>query len=104
MPQMFDSEGFEKVADAIVLGESEFCYLASDDENPFKFYVTGVPESIMSLKYNTLSKRGIVRQSDNGDIAYIPLRRFLREHNIYHRLLRLSVFKQFRMWYVFVIL
>lgn len=98
MPKMFDSEGFEKVADAIVLGESEFCYLATDRENPFKFYVTGVPNSIMSDKYNTLSKRGIVRQSENGDIEYVPLQRFLREHNKYHYLLRLNVFKQFRLW------
>lgn len=103
MSSVLESEGHEHVVNSMVTGEAEFCYVDVDSENPFKFGITNVPKEIRENRFSTLSKNGLLRRLKDGDVEHVPLDRFIREHELYNKLMELTIFKQYRLWKCFSI-
>ena len=103
MSSLFESEGHEHVVNTMVSGDAEFCYVDVDSENPFKFGITDVPKEIRENRFSTLSKNGLLRRMKDGDVEHVPLDRFIREHELYDKLMELTIFKQYRLWKCFSI-
>lgn len=105
MTAVLETQGFEHVANSMVTGEAEFCYVAVDGENPFKFAITDVPKNIQTARFSTLSKHGLLRCSKDGhnDMEHTSLDRFVREHDLYSKLLELNIFKQYKLWKMFLV-
>lgn len=105
MTSILETQGFEDVANSMVSGEAGFCYVAVDDENPFKFAITNVPKNIQTDKFSTLSKYGLLRCSKDGsnEMEHTSLDRFVREHDLYSKLLELNIFKQYKLWKMFLV-
>lgn len=78
----------------------DFIYLVQDTWDPYKLYI--VPEAKHAdeaYRHNliTMSKRGILKQ-ENGETVRIELAVYLQEYKLYHRLKRIPIFRDFRLW------
>jgi hypothetical protein len=103
MSTIFETQGHKEVVAAMVSGDAGFCYVDVHPDNPFKFGITGVPKTIMENKFSTLSKHGVLRRMKDGDVEHVALDRFVREHDLYSRLLELTVFKKYKLWKSFLL-
>ena len=109
MSQVYQESGWEEVAQSIAFSETEFCYLQPDSTDQYKFALQNDSQgaqmgSILKNDYVTMSKHGIMRSSVvTGQSELITYDNMLVEQRIYHKLIRIKVFSQFRLWKTFYV-
>jgi hypothetical protein len=107
MSQVYqDGGGWGEVADSIAYGDAEFCYLQGDASDRYKFSLkdTCPNASILKNDYITMSKYGIMRSSIvTGQSEMVSYEAMAIEQKVYHQLLQINVFRQFRMWKQFYV-
>lgn len=96
--ERFVIEGWDSIAGSIASGASEFFYLEPYLNNPYKFRITGVPVSLTSGIYATLSKHGLVRVIDGESTDIVTLSQFHRECEIYYKIINIGVFANYMKW------
>ncbi len=96
--ERFVIEGWDSIAGSIASGASEFFYLEPYVNNPYKFRITGVPSSLTSGIYVTLSKHGLVRVIDGESTDIVTLNQFHRECQIYYKIINIGVFANYMKW------
>ena len=96
--ERFVIEGWDSIAGSIASGASEFFYLEPYVNNPYKFRIIGVPSSLTSGIYATLSKHGLVRVIDGESTDIVTLNQFHRECQIYYKIINIGVFANYMKW------
>ena len=101
----YQSSGWIGVASSIASGETEFCYIKSDDTDHYNFSLveTAPPLSLLTNDYTTLSKRGILRAVPNGDSEFIDYPTLLQHEQVYHKIKQIPVFGKYRLWKMFYV-
>lgn len=89
--------GMEDVADAIISGTSEFCYLENNPNDPYKFKFTSMPTT---KNFSTLSQHGLMTFKD-GDCDHVDFPLLIKEQELYAKLMEIPVFGKFRLWKTF---
>jgi len=98
----YQSSGWIGVARSIANGETEFCYIRSDDTDHYNFsLLENAPQSLLSNDYITLSKRGILRAIPNGDSEFIDYPTLLQHEQAYHKIKQIPVFGKYHLWKMF---
>lgn len=93
LSSMYMSDGWDGITKSIASGESEFCYLKSEHSNHYKFSIMdNFPSSILSNEYITLSKRGVMRSTIDGESEFTDYHTILRQESIYRSLRKIPVF------------
>ena len=104
--QLYNASGWEDVASSMAVGDTEFCYLQSDAADSYKFSLqNNYPAGrILKNDFVTMSKHGVMRSSVvTGESEMVSHDVMVLEHEIYHKLVQIRVFKQFRMWKTFYV-
>jgi hypothetical protein len=105
--QHYQGDGeWDDVASSMAFGEAEFCYLKSDAKDAYKFSIQENHPSGRILKndFTTMSRFGVLRNSSvTGESELVPHEDMLLEQDIYHKLVQLRVFRQFRLWKPFAV-
>ena len=91
--------GIEYVANLIINGTVEFCYVTTEPSNPYRFVVIDKPEDKQMETFVTFSKVCVSRITP-GSVEHVPLHDFIREYSVYHGLMNIRLFKHFKAWYV----
>jgi hypothetical protein len=101
----YQSSGWIGVASSIANGDTEFCYIKSDDTDHYNFSLleTAPPQSLLSNDYTTLSKRGILRALPNGDSEFIDYPTLLMHEQVYHKIKQIPVFGKYHVWKMFYV-
>lgn len=105
MSQVYQSEGgWDEVAETIAFKQAEFCYIAPDPSDHYRFSICEtVPSGLRNNDYLTLSRNGILQSTVDGTAELIPYSDLMREHEIYNKLRRIPVFRHFRLWKPFLL-
>ncbi len=81
------------MAESLVSGRTEYCYLQEDEHNVYKFSISAtIPKT---TRYSTISQHGILRFNE-GECEQIDFADFMREFSMYTKLREIGVFKLFR--------
>jgi len=101
----YQSSGWIGVASSIANGDTEFCYIKSDDTDHYNFSLleTAPPQSLLANDYTTLSKRGILRALPNGDSEFIDYPTLLQHEQVYHKIKQIPVFGKYHVWKMFYV-
>jgi hypothetical protein len=90
---------FQEVAQELMDGALEFCYVEPDANDPYMLHIIDKPAAVgrgeRKKDYMTLSKHGLVRSSD-GDAVCQSFTDFAKEHATYHRTIKIPFFKDYR--------
>jgi hypothetical protein len=90
---------FQEVAQELMDGALEFCYVEPDANDPYMLHIIDKPAAVVrgerKKDYMTLSKHGLVRSSD-GDAVCQSFTDFAQEHAAYHRTIKIPFFKDYR--------
>lgn len=90
---------FQEVAQELMDGALEFCYVEPDANDPYMLHIIDKPAAVSrgerKKDYMTLSKHGVVRSSE-GDAECQSFADFAREHTAYHRMMEIPFFKDYR--------
>ena len=106
LSQQYHDNDWSDVASSIAFNETEFCYIQPNQSDQYKFSLQDnySSKNILKNDFTTISKYGILRSSViTGQSEMISHEDMLVEQNIYHQLIQLRVFKQFRLWKTFYI-
>lgn len=101
----YQSSGWIGVASSIANGDTEFCYIKSDDTDHYNFSLleTAPPQSLLANDYTTLSKRGILRALPNGDSEFLDYPTLLKHEQVYHKIKQIPVFGKYHVWKMFYV-
>lgn len=89
--------GIDEIAQSLVVGEIEFCYIQQSEDDPYKFRIIGKPDSMYSKPYCTVSKNGIVRYSSK-ECEYEELNEFMSDLTVFNKLKKMKIFKEYLLW------
>lgn len=95
--------GYEEVADHLVDGRTDFCYLQPNKDNFYRFGIKSqfpAQNSVDFEDFTTLSARGMLRFHNDGS-ELTSFQTILKEKQVYDRLLKLRIFKNFWVWKTF---
>jgi hypothetical protein len=95
--------GYGEVAEHLVDGRTDFCYLQPDQDNFYKFGIKAqypTQNSKGDAEFTTISARGMLRFTAEGS-ELISFETMLKEKLVYDSLLKLRIFKNFWAWKTF---
>jgi hypothetical protein len=98
--QTFQSTGsWDEVANNLSFGKTEFCYLEQTFHDHYKFNIKdSFPTTILSNKFTTLSKNGVLRSMEGGTSELITYNELANEIEIYNKLKQINFFSKFKLW------
>jgi hypothetical protein len=99
MSEVYQAKGWDEVANSIAYNEAEFCYVTMDPTDHYKFSINDtVPTGLIHNDYLTLSRNGILQSTSDGNTELLTYPTLMRDHDIYHKLKTIPIFRQFRLW------